>query len=69
MNERKQKLLEFIYRFEDLESRILIKKMVVGKTLEIIAEELCYYYEHIQKLDSSLVKTIKFIDSKNVTFI
>ena len=27
MNERKQKLLEFIYRFEDLESRILIKML------------------------------------------
>lgn len=64
LNERKQKLIEFIYKFEDLESKILIKKYVEGKTLEMIAEELCYSYGHIQRLHSSLVKTIKFIDSK-----
>lgn len=64
LNKRKQKLLDFIYKFDDLESLIFIKKYVEGKTLEVIAEELCYSYGHIQRIHSSLVKMIKFIDTK-----
>lgn len=64
LQQRKQKLLDFIYKFDDLDSQILIKKYVEEKTLEQTAEELCYSYGHVQRIHSSLVKTIKFIDTK-----
>lgn len=62
LNSRKQKLLDFIYKFDDLESQILIKKYIEGKTLLKVSEELNYSYGHIKVIHSSVIKTVKFLD-------
>lgn len=63
LNSRKQKLLDFIYKFDDLDSQILIKKYIEEKKLNVIAEEMNYSESYIYQKHSELVKLIKFVDS------
>lgn len=60
--QRKQKLLNFIYKFDDLDSQILIKKYIEGKKLNIIAEEIGYSEGYVYQLHASLIKTVNLID-------
>lgn len=62
LNERKQKLLDFIYKFDDLDSQILIKKYIEGEKLFAIAEALNCSESTIYKRHANIIKTIKFID-------
>lgn len=55
-------LKDFIFKFNDLDSRILYKKYIEDKPLEEIAFELGYSYGHIKRCHAALVKLIKFID-------
>lgn len=59
---RKDKLLAFIYKFDDVDSQILIKKYVEGKKLFVIAEELNCSESTVYKKHSELIKLIKFVD-------
>lgn len=61
---QRKKLKEFIFKFDDLDSRILYKRYIEQKTLEEIAYELGYSYGHIKRCHASLVKLIKFVDEE-----
>ena len=62
LNSRKQKLLDFIYKFEDLDSQILIKKYIELENLFSIAEPLNCSESTVYKRHANIIKTIKFID-------
>ncbi|MFW7433182.1 DUF1492 domain-containing protein [Vagococcus carniphilus] len=62
LNSRKQKLLDFIYKFDDLDSQILIKKYIEGEKLFSIAEPLNCSESTVYKRHANIIKTIKFID-------
>lgn len=66
LNERKQKLIDFIYKFDDLDSKILIKKYVEGKKLFDVAEELNCSESTVYKKHSELVRLIKFVDQFDI---
>ncbi|MDT2747056.1 hypothetical protein [Vagococcus fluvialis] len=62
LNERKQKLLDFIYKFDDLDSQILIKKYIEEKKLNMIAEEMNYSESYIYQKHSDLIKKIHLLE-------
>lgn len=66
MQNRKQKLLDFNYKFDDLNSQILIKRYFEDKKLFAIAEELNCLEGTVYKKHSELVKLIQFVDSNFV---
>lgn len=58
----KESLILLINTFKGIESQILKKKYVEGKTLEEIAEELNYSYSHIKAKHAELRRRLDFID-------
>ncbi|MGX7014433.1 hypothetical protein [Vagococcus silagei] len=59
---RRQAILDFIYKFDDLESKILIKKYIENKKLFDIAEELNYSESYIYQKHSEIIKQIELIE-------
>ena len=59
---QRKDLKDFIFKFNDLDSKILYKKYIEDKSLEDIAYEVGYSYGHIKRCHASLVKLIKFVD-------
>jgi DNA-directed RNA polymerase specialized sigma24 family protein len=59
--ELKKILMILIDTFKGIESQILIKKYVEGKTLEVIAEEPNYSYGHIKSKHAELRRRLDFI--------
>ncbi|WP_152658282.1 hypothetical protein [Oceanobacillus sp. CFH 90083] len=51
-----------IRMFDGLDNKILFKKYVEGKSLEVAAVELNYSASHIRKIHADIVKRIKFIE-------
>lgn len=60
--ETQKSLVVLIDTFKGMESQILKKKYVEGKTLELIAEELNYSYSHIKAKHAELKRRLDFID-------
>lgn len=56
-----ESLVVLINTFKGIESQILKKKYVDGKTLEAIAEELNYSYGHIKLKHAELKRRLDFI--------
>ncbi|SEN86808.1 RNA polymerase sigma factor, sigma-70 family [Amphibacillus marinus] len=61
--DQKQQLIKLISKFKGLENQILRMKYVEGKTLEDIAEELCYSSSHISKKHAEIMRIIRFADN------
>lgn len=62
LKRRKEELVNFIEKFDDLESQILIKKYIENESLEDIAEGLGYSYSHVRRLHANAIKAITIID-------
>lgn len=52
---------KLISTFKGLDNKILYKRYVEGKTLEVVANELSYSYSHVSKKHAELVRTLKYI--------
>lgn len=59
--EMKASLIQLIDSLTEVESQILKKKYVEGKTLERVAEELNYSYGHIKARHAELKRRLDFI--------
>lgn len=57
----KTKIHGYISKFEGVENQIAYKKYVEGKTLQTIADELCYSYDRIRHIHSKMQKHSTFI--------
>lgn len=60
--EMRESLLLLVNTFKGVESQILKKKYVEGKTLDMIAEELNYSHSHIKAKHAELKRRLDFID-------
>lgn len=60
--EMQDSLVMLINTFEGIESQILKKKYVDGKSLETIAEELNYSYGYVKSKHAELKRRLAFID-------
>lgn len=65
--EMQDSLVMLINTFVGIESQILKKKYVEGKSLETIAEELNYSYSHVKAKHAELKRRLIFIDDYEET--
>lgn len=65
--EMQESLVSLINTFSGIESKILKKKYVDGKSLETVAEELNYSYSHVKTKHAELKRRLVFIDDYEET--
>lgn len=53
---------KLVSTFDGLEHKILIKKYIEGKTLEVAANELNYSYNYIKQRHAELMRMIRFFE-------